>query len=68
MKRNGEKIMIKRAWLSIIRKRSKTVILGFLMFVIANLVLATIFIKNATEESMNYAKSSLGSYKLIWKN
>lgn len=53
--------MIKRAWLSISRKRSKTIILGVLMFIIANLVLATIFIKNATEESMNYAKSSLGS-------
>lgn len=53
--------MIKRSWLSISRKRSKTVILGVLMFVIANLVLATIFIKNATNESMRYAKSNLGS-------
>lgn len=53
--------MIKRSWLSISRKRSKTFILGVLMFVIANLVLATIFIKNATNESMKYAKSNLGS-------
>lgn len=53
--------MFKRAWLSITRKKSKTIILFIVMFVIANLVLATISIKNATDESVSYAKQSLGS-------
>lgn len=60
--------MIKRAWLSISRKRSKTIILGILLVIIANLVLATIFIKNATDESMKYAKSSLGGTVYLQAN
>lgn len=55
------KSMFKRAWLSITRKPSKTVILAIVMFVMANLVLASIAIKNAVKESTRFAKESLGS-------
>src|SRR5574344_2090929 len=57
----GDEKMLRRAWLSITRKKSKTIIMFIVTFVIANLVLATISIKNATKESVNYAKQSLGS-------
>lgn len=39
------KSMFKRAWLSISRKLSKTIILIIVMFIMANLVLASIAIK-----------------------
>ena len=55
------KSMFKRSWLSISRKLSKTVILGIVMFVMANLVLASIAIKNAVGESTKFAKETLGS-------
>ncbi len=55
------KNMFKRAWLNITRKRSKSVILFIIMFIIANLVLASLAISNAVDESTNYAKESLGS-------
>lgn len=55
------KSMFKRAWLSISRKLSKTMILMIVMFVMANLVLASIAIKNAVKESTKFAKESLGS-------
>ncbi|MDD2518644.1 MAG: FtsX-like permease family protein [Bacilli bacterium] len=55
------KSMFKRAWLSITRKFNKTVILVITMFVMANLVLASIAIKNAVNESTEYAKETLGS-------
>ena len=55
------KSMLKRAWLSISRKLSKTVVLAIVMFVMANLVLAAIAIKNAVNESTKFAKESLGS-------
>jgi len=55
------KSMFKRSWLSITRKLSKTVILAIVMFVMANLVLASIAIKNAVGESTKFAKESLGS-------
>jgi len=55
------KSMVKRAWLSISRKLSKTVVLAIVMFVMANLVLAAIAIKNAVNESTRFAKESLGS-------
>jgi putative ABC transport system permease protein len=54
------KNMIKRAWLSTRRKLSRTVILGLVLFAMANLVLAAIAIRGAVNESMDYAKSSLG--------
>lgn len=53
--------MIKRAWLNITRKLNKTIIIGVLLFVVANLTLATIAIKNATNEQVAYAKKTLGS-------
>lgn len=55
------KTMLKRAWLSITRKPSKTIILAIVMFVMANLVLSSIAIKNAVNESTRFAKESLGS-------
>ena len=55
------KSMLKRARLSISRKPSKTIILVIVMFVMANLVLASIAIKNAVNESTKFAKQSLGS-------
>ncbi|MDR1196903.1 MAG: ABC transporter permease [Candidatus Nomurabacteria bacterium] len=54
------KNMLKRAWLSTSRKLSRTVILGLVLFAMANLVLAAIAIRGAVNESMDYAKSSLG--------
>ncbi len=55
------KNMFKRTWLNITRKRSKSAIMFIIMFVIANLVLATLAISNSVDESTQYAKDSLGS-------
>lgn len=52
--------MIKRAWISVIRNKGRTIILGVLLFVIANLVLSSISIKSATEEATLQARISLG--------
>lgn len=52
--------MIKRSWLSIIRKPGKAVLIGLILFAMANLVLASSAIKGAVAESMSYAKSTLG--------
>lgn len=52
--------MFKRAWLSVKRKKTKSIILFSFLFIISNLVLSAISIKNATTESMNLAKKSLG--------
>jgi putative ABC transport system permease protein len=52
--------MLKRAWLSTVRKPSRTVIVGLILFAMANLVLAGVAIKGAVSESTDYAKSSLG--------
>lgn len=54
------KNMFKRSWLSIARKPSRALIIGLILFAMANLVLASIAIKGAVDESMAYAKSSLG--------
>ncbi len=56
-----KKNMFKRAWLNITRKKSKSVVLFIIMFIIANLVLASLAISNSVEESTSYAKESLGS-------
>ncbi len=56
-----KKSMVKRAWLNITRKKNKSIILFIIMFVIANLVLASLAIGNAVDESTEYAKESLGS-------
>ncbi|MDR0957083.1 MAG: ABC transporter permease [Candidatus Nomurabacteria bacterium] len=53
------KNMFKRAWLSTTRKISRTVILVVVMFVMANMMLATIAIKASVTESVKYAKESL---------
>jgi putative ABC transport system permease protein len=54
------KNMLKRSWLSIIRKPSRAIIIGLVLFAMANLVLASLAIKGAVSESVAYAKSSLG--------
>ncbi len=54
------KNMFKRAWLNIVRKPSKSVILFIIMFVMANLVLASLAISSAVEESTKYAMESIG--------
>lgn len=54
------KNMLERSWLSTIRKPSRTIILVVIMFVMANMMLATIAIKSAVNESIKYAKESLG--------
>ena len=54
------KNMVKRARLSISRKPMRAIIIGLVLFAMANLVLASTAIKGAVEESMAYAKSSLG--------
>lgn len=53
--------MLKRAWLNITRKKSKTILLLIILFIVANLILATISIKKATDEQVSYAKKTLGS-------
>jgi ABC-type transport system, involved in lipoprotein release, permease component len=55
------KNMFKRAWLYITRKKGKSIVLILLMFVMANLVLSSISIKNAVNKSTKYAKDNLGS-------
>lgn len=55
------KNMFKRAFLNIMRKKSKTIIMFIIMFVVANLVLASIAISNATKVSTEFAKETIGS-------
>ena len=52
--------MFKRAYISVIKNKGRTIILGILLFVIANLVLASMSIKTATVEAMDQARISLG--------
>lgn len=52
--------MLKRSWLSLKRKPSRTAILTLIFFMMANLVLAAFIIKSAVSAQMNYAKSTLG--------
>lgn len=54
------KNMVKRARLSISRNPMRAIIIGLVLFAMANLVLASTAIKSAVAESMTYAKSSLG--------
>ena len=53
--------MLKRAYLSITRRKSKSILLFIILFVVSNLIITTIAIKNATNESTEFAKSSIGS-------
>jgi len=52
--------MFKRSFISIFKNKTRTIILAVLLFVVANLVLASISIKSATEEAMDLARISLG--------
>ncbi len=52
--------MLKRSWLSIIRKPSRTILLSLILFAMANLVLAALIIRSAVNASMDFAKQSLG--------
>lgn len=54
------KNMLKRSWLSTIRRPGRAVLIGLVLFAMANLVLASVAIKGAVAESMDYAKSTLG--------
>ena len=54
------KSMLKRSWLSTVRKPSRTIILVLILFVMANLMLATIAIKNSVNSNVQYAKEKLG--------
>ena len=60
------KNMLKRSWLSIRRKLSRTIILTLIMFVMANLVLAAIIVKSAVEVQMDCAKALL-KFLEIWR-
>jgi len=53
--------MFKRAYLAVTRRKNKSIILGIILFIVANLVLSSITVKNATEEAVDYARASLGS-------
>ncbi|MDR0979766.1 MAG: ABC transporter permease [Candidatus Nomurabacteria bacterium] len=53
------KNMFKRSWLSTIRKPSRSVILVLILFVMANLMLATIAIKKSVAKTTDYAKDKL---------
>ena len=53
------KNMCKRAWLSVIRKPSRTIILTAILFIMANMMLATIAINTSVEKSVQYAKESM---------
>ena len=55
------KSMLKRSGLSVIRKPSRTAILIAILFVMANMILATLAIKTSVEKSTQYAKESLGT-------
>lgn len=62
------KNMLKRSWLSIIRKPSRTLILTLLLLVMTNLILATTTIKRAVNESITYAKESLSGTVYLQAN
>ncbi len=54
------KNMLKRAWLSTKRKPSRSIILIVILFVMANMLLATLAIKNSVDNSTAYAKEQIG--------
>jgi len=53
------KNMLKRAWLSTIRKPTRSIILAALFFVMANMILATVVIQSSVSKSIDYAKETL---------
>jgi len=54
------KNMLKRAWLSAIRKMSRSLILLVILFVMANMLFATFAINKSVSNSMDFAKEQLG--------
>lgn len=60
--------MLKRSWLSIIRKPSRSVILVLILFVMANMLLATVSIKNSVDTSMQFAKEKIGGTVYLQPN
>lgn len=52
--------MVRRSYLSVVRKKSKSIIMLLFLFIVSTLVLCSISIKNATNKSMDLAKQSLG--------
>lgn len=52
--------MFRRAYLSVIRRKTKSIVMFLFLFIISTLALCSISIKNATNESMSIAKKSLG--------
>ncbi|HMR72498.1 MAG TPA: ABC transporter permease [Candidatus Saccharibacteria bacterium] len=54
------KNMFKRSGLSIIRKPSRSLILVIILFVMANMLLATVAIMNSVAKSTQYAKEQIG--------
>lgn len=54
------KNMLKRSWLSITRKLSRSIILVLILFVMANMLLATVSIRNSVNNSTQYAKEQIG--------
>jgi len=54
------KNMLKRSWLSIRRKPSRSAILIVILIVMANMLLATVAIKNSVAKSTQYAKEQIG--------
>lgn len=52
--------MLKRAWLNVTRKVSKSIILMIILFIVSNLVVASIAINTATKEAIDFARMSLG--------
>jgi putative ABC transport system permease protein len=54
------KNMLKRSWLSIVRKPSRSVILIAILFVMANMLLAAVSVKHSVTSSTDYAKEKIG--------
>ena len=54
------KNMLKRAWLSAIRKMSRSLILLVILFVMANMLFATFAINKSVRNSVDFAKEQLG--------
>ena len=54
------KNMLKRSWLSIIRKPTRAGLLVLILFVMANMLLATVSIKNSVDKSTEFAKEKIG--------
>ena len=52
--------MLKRSYLSVVRRKTKSIVMFLFLFVISTLALCSISIKNASNESINLVKKALG--------